>query len=117
LVRRKSDRVPDGVDQAIWDGRSLGEWARVLDGARGVVNLVGRSVDCRKTPDHCDEILRSRVEATGVLGAAVRGAATVLKTDPELVLFGRRLVSKRLRELGHAFAFPTLEAAIGDLCR
>jgi hypothetical protein len=34
--------------------------------------LVGRSVDCIKTPDHCDEILRSRVEATLVLGRAVR---------------------------------------------
>jgi uncharacterized protein len=36
------------------------------------VNLVGRSVDCAKTPDQCDEILRSRVEATGVLGQALR---------------------------------------------
>jgi uncharacterized protein (TIGR01777 family) len=36
------------------------------------VNLVGRSVDCIKTPDHQDEILRSRVEATRVLGLAVR---------------------------------------------
>jgi uncharacterized protein (TIGR01777 family) len=36
------------------------------------VNLVGRSVDCTKTPDHCDEILRSRVEATRVLGEALR---------------------------------------------
>src|SRR5207248_939374 len=35
--------------------------------------LVGRSVDCIKTPEHRDEILRSRVEATHVLGLAVRG--------------------------------------------
>jgi hypothetical protein len=36
------------------------------------VNLVGRSVDCVKTPNHQDEILRSRVEATRTLGLAVR---------------------------------------------
>ncbi len=54
-----------------WDGRSVGAWARSLDGADAVVNLAGRSVDCVKTPDHCDEILRSRVEATTVLGAAL----------------------------------------------
>ncbi len=36
------------------------------------MNLTGRSVDCIKTPDHQDEILRSRVEATRVLGLAVR---------------------------------------------
>jgi uncharacterized protein (TIGR01777 family) len=55
-----------------WDGRTLGEWRRELDGAVGLVNLTGRSVDCVKTPDHQDEILRSRVEATRVLGRAVR---------------------------------------------
>jgi hypothetical protein len=36
------------------------------------VNLVGRSVDCVKTPEHQDEILRSRVEGTLVLGEAMR---------------------------------------------
>jgi uncharacterized protein (TIGR01777 family) len=38
-----------------------------------LVNLTGRSVDCVKTPDHQDEILRSRVDATRALGLAVRG--------------------------------------------
>jgi uncharacterized protein (TIGR01777 family) len=55
-----------------WDARSLGSRSRELDGAAGLLNLVGRSVDCVKTPDHRDEILRSRVEATRVLGKAVR---------------------------------------------
>ncbi len=41
-----------------------------------MVNLAGRSVDCIKTPDHCDEILRSRVEATQVLGQALRDVQT-----------------------------------------
>jgi len=56
-----------------WDARCLGEWSRALEGATGLVNLAGRSVDCIKTPDHQDEILRSRVEATRVLGLALRG--------------------------------------------
>ena len=55
-----------------WDARSLGEWRHELNGASGLINLVGRSVDCIKTPAHQDEILRSRVEATRVLGWAVR---------------------------------------------
>jgi uncharacterized protein (TIGR01777 family) len=55
-----------------WDARTLGDWRRELDGAIGLVNLAGRSVDCIKTPDHQDEILRSRVEATRALGMAVR---------------------------------------------
>ena len=55
-----------------WDARTLGDWRRELDGAIGLVNLAGRSVDCIKSPDHQDEILRSRLEATRVLGMAVR---------------------------------------------
>jgi len=57
-----------------WDGRTAaGAWRRELDGAAGLVNLAGRSVDCVKTPDHQDEILRSRVESTRALGEALRG--------------------------------------------
>ncbi len=59
-----------------WDARHMGEWSRVLEGASGLVNLVGRSVDCVKTPDHQDEILRSRVEATRVLGLGLRSVET-----------------------------------------
>jgi uncharacterized protein (TIGR01777 family) len=59
-----------------WDARTVGEWSRLLEGAHGLVNLVGRSVDCMKTPDHQDEILRSRTEATRALGLAVRSVAS-----------------------------------------
>jgi len=55
-----------------WDGRTLGGWVQELDGAAALVNLAGRSVDCVKSPDHCDEILRSRVESTLALGEALR---------------------------------------------
>lgn len=59
-----------------WDARTSGDWCRDLDGATGLINLVGRSVDCTKTPEHQDEILRSRVEATRVLGMAVRSVGS-----------------------------------------
>lgn len=55
-----------------WDGRSVGDWSQILNGASGLVNLVGRSVDCIKTADHRDEILRSRVESVNALGTAMR---------------------------------------------
>jgi len=58
-------------DWRAWDGRSVGGWASALDGAVAVVNLAGRSVDCRKTPDRCDEILRSRVESVRAVGRAL----------------------------------------------
>jgi uncharacterized protein len=55
-----------------WDGRNLGDWTETLDGADAIFNLAGRSVNCIKTPDHQDEILRSRVESTRALGEAMR---------------------------------------------
>ncbi len=55
-----------------WNGRSVGDWANELCGAAALINIAGRTVDCIKTPDHCDEILRSRVESTRVLGGALR---------------------------------------------
>jgi uncharacterized protein (TIGR01777 family) len=59
-----------------WDARTLSDWMAALDGADAVVNLVGRNVDCIKTPDHRDEILRSRVDGTHVLGEAMRAIAS-----------------------------------------
>lgn len=72
LSRRPPAQAHPGWQHVPWDGRTLGEWARCLEGAAGLVNLAGRSVDCVKTPDHNDEILRSRVESTRVLGQALR---------------------------------------------
>ena len=72
ILSRSSPRVNGPWRHASWDGRSLGDWSRELDGAAAIVNLAGRTVDCIKTPDHRDEILRSRVESTRVLGEAVR---------------------------------------------
>jgi uncharacterized protein len=72
LLSRKPPKLDGPWRHLSWDARTVGEWRRELDGAEGLVNLAGRSVDCIKTPDHQDEILRSRVEATRALGMAVR---------------------------------------------
>ena len=73
VILSRQPREDDGpIRFAVWDGRSVDAWASHLDGAAAVVNLAGRTVDCVKTPDHRDEILRSRVEATRVLGQAAR---------------------------------------------
>ncbi|HKQ47479.1 MAG TPA: DUF1731 domain-containing protein [Phycisphaerae bacterium] len=72
ILSRTPPRIRGPWRHVPWDARSIGTWLSELNGAAGLVNLVGRSVDCIKTPDHQDEILRSRVEATRVLGQAMR---------------------------------------------
>ena len=76
ILSRSTPRVTGPWRHVHWDARTPGDWMSTLDGAAGLVNLVGRSVDCIKTPGHCDEILRSRVEATRVLGIACRKVAS-----------------------------------------
>ena len=71
VVSRKPPRRCFG-DWKRWDGRTVGDWAKALEGAAAVVNLAGRSVDCRKTPDNCDEILRSRVDSVLAVGEAMK---------------------------------------------
>ncbi len=54
-----------------WDGVSCGEWLRELDGAGVVINLAGRSVDCRYHARNRREILESRVRSTRAIGEAI----------------------------------------------
>ena len=49
---------------------------RVLDGSALVVNLAGKSVNCRYNPHNRAEILRSRVETTRELGEAIASSTT-----------------------------------------
>jgi len=72
ILSRNAPRVSGPWRHRSWDGRTLGTWRDELEEADGLVNLAGRSVACIKSPDHQDEILRSRVESTRVLGEAVR---------------------------------------------
>jgi uncharacterized protein len=75
VLSRTAPKVAGPCRHVAWNGRTLGPWQRELDGAAAVVNLAGRNVNCIKTPDHQDEILRSRVESTRVLGEALRNIA------------------------------------------
>jgi Predicted nucleoside-diphosphate sugar epimerase len=57
-----------------WDGTSPGPWVGEIDGSDVVVNLAGRSVDCRYGERNRREILLSRVESTRAVGDAIAGA-------------------------------------------
>jgi uncharacterized protein len=58
-----------------WDGRAAGLWEREIDGSDIVINLAGRSVNCRYGASNRREILDSRVDSTRAVGAAIARAA------------------------------------------
>ena len=59
------------VRQLHWDGETLGPWVEEINGAKAIINLTGRSVNCRHTPEHRREIMDSRINSVRVLGEAV----------------------------------------------
>ncbi|MEV7098211.1 TIGR01777 family oxidoreductase [Amycolatopsis sp. NPDC051045] len=74
LTRRETGPEP-GVRYIRWDGRSAGPWTREIDGSDVVVNLAGRSVNCRYTRANLREMMNSRVDSARVVGGAIARAA------------------------------------------
>ncbi|HVV05894.1 MAG TPA: TIGR01777 family oxidoreductase [Puia sp.] len=60
-----------------WDGlRVEKSWAQAIDGCDLVINLAGKSVNCRYTPKNKQAIFDSRTDSTRALGLAIRDAVT-----------------------------------------
>jgi uncharacterized protein len=60
-----------GIREVGWDGESVGAWAKELEGATAVINLAGRSVNCRYTVHNRRLMMDSRVDSTRVIGEAI----------------------------------------------
>ncbi len=71
VIARSKPKIKLPCPFVAWDAVTVGEWAKELEGAFAVVNLAGKTVDCIKTPDNCDLILRSRVDSTLAVGKAL----------------------------------------------
>jgi uncharacterized protein len=54
-----------------WDAQMLGPWAKEFDGADVIINLAGRSVNCRYTPHNRQVIKQSRLLSTQAVGNAI----------------------------------------------
>ena len=57
-----------------WDAKTLGTWSAEIDGADVVINLAGRSVNCRYTAKNRRLIKESRINSTKIVGEAIARA-------------------------------------------
>ncbi|HNO77344.1 MAG TPA: TIGR01777 family oxidoreductase [Phycisphaerae bacterium] len=75
LTRRSNRASCKGSRLVGWDGKTLGPWAKELDGADVVINLAGYTVNCRYHQRNRERIMNSRVDSTRVVGEAIRNAS------------------------------------------
>ncbi|WEO99412.1 TIGR01777 family oxidoreductase [Streptomyces sp. FXJ1.172] len=68
-------RHPRRERQIGWDGVTLSPWAEAVDGCDVVINLAGRSVSCRYTPENLRAMMDSRVDSARVVGEAIAASA------------------------------------------
>ncbi|HUM46312.1 MAG TPA: TIGR01777 family oxidoreductase [Chitinophagales bacterium] len=55
-----------------WDGKHEGAWKEEFENAFAVINLTGRSVNCRYNDQNKKEILASRIDATNIVGKVIQ---------------------------------------------
>lgn len=68
------------VQYVKWDAETTGDWVQYIDGADLIINLAGKSVNCRYTTKNKQEIFDSRTNSVNVIGRSIR----ICKKPPEL---------------------------------
>ncbi|HMI56573.1 MAG TPA: NAD-dependent epimerase/dehydratase family protein, partial [Gemmatimonadaceae bacterium] len=76
VLTRTAHARDNGVREVAWNGRSFGPWAKELDGAAAVINLTGKSINCRHTNKNRREIIASRVVSVRAIADAIGASAT-----------------------------------------
>ena len=70
LTRGKSE-IKNSIKYVHWNSKTLTGWETELENATALINLAGKSVDCRYTEANKKEILDSRIDSTAILNIAV----------------------------------------------
>ena len=82
VLTRGGSRFDDEIEFVNWDGKSKGDWIRVVEGAEVLINLSGKGINCKFTEDNKRRLLSSRIESTKAL---VDGVAN-MKNPPKVFL-------------------------------
>lgn len=71
LLSRKQKTPTKNIRTVVWDATSFSGWEKEFENADVVINMTGRSVDCRYNQKNKDLILHSRVDSTTIIGEAI----------------------------------------------
>lgn len=71
IISRQKKENQQGITYLTWDGENWGDWAKSLENAEVLINLAGRTVNCRYNAKNKQEIYDSRLKSTAILGEAI----------------------------------------------
>lgn len=71
IARKEIKKNSTNFKSIIWDGVNLGTWKTELENADLLLNLTGRSVNCRYNADNKTEIYQSRIFSVRAIGKAI----------------------------------------------
>lgn len=115
IFSRKPQPAGGLVKEVYWDGKTMDAWIHELEGSEALINLSGKSVDCRYTEENKKQIYASRLASTRVLGDAVRQCIhppkVWLNSSSATIYRGSydKLMDEQHGEIGHDFSM--------DVCR
>jgi uncharacterized protein (TIGR01777 family) len=75
LTRRPIKSPHASLNYICWDGQTPGSWTKYLEESDVLINLCGKSVNCRYTESNKLKLIQSRVRTTSILGDAIKRAA------------------------------------------
>lgn len=64
-------RHPKRENEFYWDAKHLGKWTALLEDTEALINLTGKSVDCRYSAKNKKLIYDSRIDSTAILSSAI----------------------------------------------
>ncbi len=71
ILTRGKSKIINNVKYVNWDAKTFSGWESELENASVLINLTGKSVDCRYTNNNKKEIYNSRIDSTKILNQAV----------------------------------------------
>lgn len=116
LLSRKSAPTQKNIKTVVWDAKTLSGWEAHLERAEVLINMAGRSVDCRYNQKNKDLILNSRIDTTKIIGTAISQCATPPKVwlNSSTATIYRHSLNKQMTEndgeMGQGFSVEVAKA-------
>ncbi|KAA1245593.1 TIGR01777 family oxidoreductase [Aquimarina sp. RZ0] len=101
ILTRGETRITKNLRYIHWDAKTLGDWKNEINDADVLINMTGKSVDCRYNNKNKKLILSSRIASTEILGKAIAQAKNPPKTwlNASTATIYRHSLDKKMDEL------------------